>query len=681
MAAARGSDTGDAAVPTGTVDVALAHAQRLLPGSPKAAADQASEVLKVVPTHPGARLILGSAQGLLGQAAAAVETLSALAREQPRSAVVQFELGIALANAGDGPHAAQALRKAAALKPTWPEAWRKLADCLDLLGDAAGSDAARAHFLRAANNDPALANAAACLVANDLPQAEAALRAHLEARPTDVAALRMLAEVAGRLRRYGDAQRVLERCLELAPGFDAARHNYAIVLLRQAKAAAALPEVERLLGREPANLTYRTLQAAVLASLGDYVRSIAMLEAVLRANARQPRIWMTYGHALKTAGRSSDCVAAYRRAIALEPTLGEAYWSLANLKTFRFTGEDLETMRTRLARLDLSSSDRLHFEFALGKALEDERQYEAAFRHYRAGNAQRLDLRPYHAGETTGFVRRAKALYTPEFFARHWNSGCSATDPIFILGMPRAGSTLIEQILASHSQVEGTMELPDIPAIARELSGRPGQARGGMYPEVLSEFAPATLRRLGERFLSSTRVQRRTSAPIFIDKMPNNWLHLGLIHLILPNARIIDARRHPMACCFSNFKQHFARGQSFSYSLTDLAAYYRDYVDLMAHFDRVLPGRVHRVIYERLVEDTEAEVRRLLAYCGLEFEPGCLRFHENERAVRTASAEQVRQPIYREGLDHWKCFAPWLEPLAAALGPVLTHYPDTPPFS
>jgi tetratricopeptide (TPR) repeat protein len=643
---------------TGSVDIALAQAQRLLPSSPLAAAEQASEVLKVVPTHPGARLILGSAQGLMGQGAAAVETLSMLAREQPRSAVVHFELGIALANAGDVSRAANALRKAAALKPGWPEAWRKLAEALDLLGDEDGGDGARAHFLRAANNDPALAGAATSLVANDLPQAEAALRTHLAAHPTDVAALRMLAEVVGRLRHYGDAQRILERCLELAPGFDAARHTYAMVLQRQAKSAAALPEVERLLGREPGNLSYRTLHAAVLGSLGDYVRAIAVLEAELRVNAHQPRLWMTYAHALKTAGRMADSAAAYRRAIALEPTLGEAYWKLASLKALRFGAEDIETMRTRLARLDLSPLDRLHFEFALGKALEDERQFELAFRHYSEGNAQRWQWRPYHAGETTGLVRRAQALYTREFFARHGNSGCMATDPIFILGLPRSGSTLIEQILASHSQVEGTMELPDIPAIARDLAGKPGQAQGGLYPEVLSEFAPATLRRLGERFLSSTRVQRRTSAPIFIDRMPNNWLHLGLIHLILPNARIIDARRHPMACCFANFKHLFARGQGFSYSLTDLGAYYRDYVDLMAHFDQVLPGRVHRVIYERLVDDTEVEVRRLLEHCGLEFEPACL-----------------RQPIYRDSLEHWKHFEPWLAPLAAALGPALTQYP------
>ncbi|HTC44645.1 MAG TPA: sulfotransferase [Steroidobacteraceae bacterium] len=643
---------------SGSVDIALAQAQRLLPSSPLAAAEQASEVLKVAPAHPGARLILGSAQGLMGQGAAAVETLSTLAREQPRSAIVHFELGIALANAGDVTRAASALRMAAALKPGWPEAWRKLAESLDLLGDEDGSDAARAHFLRAANSDPALAGAATSLVANDLPQAEAALRIHLTAHPTDVAALRMLAEVVARLRHYADAQRILERCLELAPGFEAARHTYALVLQRQAKSVAALPEIERLLGREPGNLSYRTLQVAILVSLGDYVRAIAVLEAALRIDAHQPRLWMTYGQALKAAERPADSAAAYRHAIVLEPTLGAAYWNLANLKAFRFGSDDIETMRTRLARLDLSPLDRLHFDFALGKALEDERRFEAAFRHYREGNAQRLQLRPYRADATTGFVRRAQSLYTRQFLARHGNSGCMAKDPIFILGLPRSGSTLIEQILAHHSQVEGTLELPDIPAIARDLSGRPGQACGGLYPEVLTQFAPVMLRRLGERFLSSARAQRRTSAPIFIDRMPNNWLHLGLIHLILPNARIIDARRHPMACCFANFKHLFARGQGFSYSLTDLGAYYRDYVDLMTHFDQVLPGRVHRVIYERLVDDTEAEVRRLLDHCGLEFEPACL-----------------RPPIYRDSLEHWKHFEPWLAPLASALGPALTHYP------
>ena len=670
--------TKGAPEPLGSVDVALAHAQQLLQtqGRPQAAAAQASEILKVVPRHPAARLVLGSAQALMGNCADAISTLAGLAREQPRSSAVHFELGLAYAEAGQGSLAVAMLRRAANLKPGWPEVWRRLADLLDLQGDMAGADAARGQFLNTANADPALTTAAAALVANDLPRAEALLRTHLGAHATDIAALRMLAEVAGRLRRYADAQRILERCLELAPGFDGARYNYVQILQRQAKSAAALPEIERLLERDPRNLAYHNLRAAILASLGDYVRAIAVLAAVLRVRPRQPRIWISYGHALKTAGRLDASIAAYRQAIALEPTLGEAYWSLANLKTFRFTAEDEAAMRVALGRAELGPEDRLHLEFALGKAAEDARNYAESFQFYARGNALRLQMRPYRAQDITRYVKRARALYTPQFLNRHRaaGSGCAATDPIFILGLPRAGSTLIEQILSSHSMVEGTMELPDIPALARELEGRPGGAGAGHYPDAVAQLSAEALAQLGRRYLATTRIQRRSCAPFFIDKMPNNWQHVGLIHLILPNARIIDARRHPLGCCVSNFKQHFARGQSFSYSLADLGAYYRDYVELMAHFDEVLPGRVHRVIYEHLVEDTDTEVRRLLDYCGLPFEPGCLRFYENDRAVRTASSEQVRRPINRDGLTQWQQFEPWLAPLKQALGPVLDTY-------
>jgi len=389
---------------------------------------------------------------------------------------------------------------------------------------------------------------------------------------------------------------------------------------------------------------------------------------------------MGYGHALKTEGQTRQSITAYRRAIELEPTLGEAYWSLANLKTYRFSAADTGAMRRALAREDLAAEDRLHFEFALGKALEDEAAYEESFAHYEAGSAIRRALSPYDAGETTGFLRRSKALYTREFFAARAGSGTAAPDPIFVVGMPRSGSTLLEQILASHPLVEGTMELPDIAAMVRELVSPRTHEDWPRYPQVLEPLS-AELRELGERYLAQTRVQRKTDAPYFIDKMPNNFMHVGFIHLILPNARIIDARRHPLACCLSNFKQHFARGQSFSYSLDDVGRYYRDYVELMAHFDAVLPGRVHRVIYERLVDDPEAVVRQVLDYCGLPFDARCLRFYENERAVRTASSEQVRRPIYREGIDHWKHFEPWLGPLTAALGPVLDQYPAIPDFA
>jgi predicted Zn-dependent protease len=669
------------AEPLGTLDVALAHATALLGKDPTLAAQQAQEILKIVPGHPRARLVLGSARRISGQTEDALAVLEPLSRDQPRSAPVHLELAVALGEGGRARDALAALRRAVQLKPDSPDAWRLLADHLDALGDAEGADQARARYLKWATKDSRLMEAAAALVSNDLPVADARLRAHLKTHPTDVAALRMLAEVAARLRRYSDAQELLERCLELAPSFDAARQNYAIVLNRQSKAAEAFVQVERLLAREPRNPGYRNLQAAILAHLGDFAESIQVYEKVLRDYPQQPKIWMSYGHSLKTAGRQDDSVAAYRRAIALQPTLGEAYWSLANLKTFRFADADIVAIRAALERADLSDEDRLHFEFSLAKALEDIESYEESFVHYAKGNAIRRGLHRFSAEGNAQYVSRCRQQYTAEFFNARKSAGAQSADPIFIIGLPRAGSTLLEQILSSHSLVEGTMELPDIPQIARELAGRDEREDEAPFFEAVAALDHASLHDLGERYLASTRVYRKTAAPFFIDKMPNNWLYIGLIHLILPNAKIIDARRHPLGCCFSAFKQQFARGQNFSYDLSDLGRYYRDYVELMAHIDTVLPGRVHRVFYESTIEDTEAEVRRLLDYCGLPFEEQCLRFYENERAVRTASSEQVRRPIFKEGMDHWRHYEPWLGPLKEALGSVLESYPAVPDFS
>jgi tetratricopeptide (TPR) repeat protein len=669
-----------AAEPVGTLDVALAHAARLLESDPAQAAQQAVEILSVVKNHPIARLLLGTARQRTGDSAGALEVLEPLAREQPSAASVHLELGVARAEAGRLSEGIASLRRALQLNPELPAAWRLLADCHDAAGQAAEADQARARFIRSANQDPRLMEAAAALCNNELAIAERLLRAHLLQQPSDVAALRMLAEIAARLRRYSDARLLLERCLELAPSFDAARHNYAVVLYRQGKAGAALPQIQALLAKEPRNPGYRNLAAAILAGIGEYAESIQVYEAVLKDFPDQPKIWMSYGHSLRTAGRQEDCIAAYRRAIALEPTLGEAYWSLANLKTSRFSDAEVEAMRAALARSDLSDDDRLHFEFATGKALEDKALFADSFGHYERGSDIRRKRNRYRADETSAFVRRSKALYTPEFFAAHAGSGSSASDPIFIVGLPRAGSTLLEQILASHSLVDGTMELPDIPAISMDLEDGEVLGQAGRYPEVMTSQTPDELRALGERYLASTRIHRKTARPFFVDKMPNNWQHIGLIQLILPNAKIIDARRHPLGCCFSAFKQHFARGQSFSYSLEDLGRYYRDYVEYMAHIDTVLPGRVHRVYYEQTIEDTGTVVRDLLAYCGLPYEEGCLRFYENDRAVRTASSEQVRRPIFTDGIDHWKQYENWLGPLKNALGPVLDLYPAIPEF-
>jgi len=662
------------AEPVGTIEVALHHTARLMDRDPVMAAEQAAEILKVVPQHPAATLLLGVAQRRGGRTEAALGTLEPLARTQPNWAAAQYEQALALIDAGQSEAAVASLRRAVTLKPDMVDAWRTLGDELTSTGDASGADAAYAQQIKASIRDPRLLAPAAALCENQIPQAEALLRTHLKQYPTDVAAIRMFAEVAARLRRFDDAETLLTRCLELAPSFAPARHNYAVVLHRQKKSIEALREAEALLALEPHNPGYKNLKAAILAGLGDFQQSIDLYATLLASYPLQPKIWMSYGHALKTHGREPDSVAAYEKSIELLPSLGEAYWSLANLKTVRFTAAQVESMRTQLARPDLADDDRFHLHFALGKALEDASVYEESFEHYARGNAIRRAGIRYSADEVTAQTQRSKSMLTAEFFAQRRDYGHSSTAPIFIVGLPRAGSTLIEQILSSHSLVEGTMELPDIPALARSLkeATQDGAAR---YPGPLASLDVAQSRALGERYLARTGIQRKSTAPYFIDKLPNNFAYIGLIQLVLPNAKIIDARRHPLGCCFSGFKQHFARGQNFTYGLEDLGRYYHDYVELMSHFDKVLPGRVHRVFYEAMIEDTEAEVRRLLEYCGLPFEAGCLRFYENERAVRTASSQQVRQPIYRAGLDQWRHYEPWLKPLKTALGPVLDAYP------
>jgi tetratricopeptide (TPR) repeat protein len=385
-------------------------------------------------------------------------------------------------------------------------------------------------------------------------------------------------------------------------------------------------------------------------------------------------VWASLGHVLRTIGRREQCVAAYRKAIALAPKFGEAYWNLANLKTLQITDPELESMCAQLENPDLGAEDRIHFHFATGKALEDRDAFPESFRHYAEGNRLRRQTVRYNADDLTDLVRRSRALFTGAFFAERTGWGASSADPIFIVGLPRAGSTLVEQILASHSAVEGTMELPHITGIAKSLAERAGGP--AKYPDVLAGMGDEEFRELGRAYLEGTRVQRKLGTPFFLDKMPNNFTHLGLIHLIMPNARIVDVRRHPLACGFSLFKHLFANGQYFSYSLEDIGRYYRDYVELMAHFDAALPGRVHRVIYESLVNDTESEVRRLLEYCRLPFEPSCLSFYENRRAISTPSSEQVRTPIFREALDHWRHYEPWLDPLKAQLGSLIDTYPS-----
>ena len=664
----------------GSLATALAHANRLLAAAPAKAEMQAREILKAVPDNVDARRVLAAALRAQGNAQGAKDVLAPLAAGSPRSAVLQFELGATLAELGDTAGAIAAFRKTVALDPRLANAWLALADLLRIAGDKPGADKAYAEHIRASVTDRQLLTAAAALCENKLAVAERLLRTHLNERPTDVAAIRMLAETGSRLGRYADAAALLERCLELAPSFTPARHNYATVLHRQGRFGEALAQTEILLDGDAQNASYRALHAALLGRIGDFGPALQSYEDLLKHRPDQPKIWLSYGHALRAVGKQTESIAAYRRSISLMPSFGEAYWSLANLKTFRFENSEVAAMRAQLARNDLTPDDRLHLNFALGKALEDEGAFAESFESYAKGNATRRRHAEYDPDKTSENVARTKALFTSEFLKSRAGWGWTSADPIFVVGLPRSGSTLIEQILSSHSAIEGTMELSDIMSIATRLGGKHKKAERSAYPEVLATLGFDDAAALGREYLERTRIQRRLGRAYFIDKMPNNFMHVGFIHLILPNAKIIDARRHPLSCCFSNFKQHFARGQNFTYDLTDIGRFYSDYVALMAHFDQVLPGRIHRVIYERMVEDSEREIRDLLQYCGVPFEQSCLTFYENERSVRTASSEQVRRPISADSVDHWRDYEPWLAPLKVALGNVIDAYPDAPTF-
>lgn len=657
------------------VDMALDHAEKWLMARPALARAQASEVLRALPTHPRAQLIVARALYQEGDLGRAHSMLLSLAAAQPRSAATALALGQVLAALGRTADACAHLRRATILKPDFPAAWSALSAALRENGDEKGADEADLAGIRASTSDPVLVDAALALGAGKLDIAEPILRARLKTDPTDVAATRMLGELAWRLGRIDDALTLLQRTLDLAPGFDAARELLCRILSRTHRVAEALTQSEILLSRHPASATHAMLKASLMVRVGDQEGARDLYRALLATHGQHPKIWLNLGHVLKTLGEQRDAIDAYRRAIALCPSLGEAYWSLANLKTVSLTTEDMVAME-RALDTGCDTDDALHLHFALGKAYEDAANHQKAFAHYATANNLRRQELPHDADEIERRAHEHATVFSREFISALPNGGCSAPDPIFIVGMPRAGSTLVEQILASHSEIEGTMELPDMMMIASRLDARVEQGEFESFHDLVHSLSPKDRQRLGEEYIDRTRMHRKTTKPRFIDKMPNNWLHVGLIRMILPNAKIIDARRHPVGCCFSGWKQHFARGQAFSYDLVDIGRYYCDYVRTMASFDAADPGSIHRVIYENMVSDTQAQISALLEYVGVPFEDGCMTFHETRRAVRTASSEQVRRPIFTDAVDHWRHYEAWLEPLIAALGQLPATYPD-----
>ncbi len=496
-------------------------------------------------------------------------------------------------------------------------------------------------------------------------KAEDLCRRFLRKVPHHVEAMRLLADIGIRLGVLTDAEFLLESAHEFEPNNVRVHIDYISALRKRQKFGPALEQAKRLLATSPDNPQFQSIHAIESMQVGDYETALGMFDKVLERIPGDPVTLTSMGHAYKTRGQYDEAVDAYHAALDSEPRHGDAWYALSNLKVYEFDDNEIARMRAQAVNDTLPHADRVHVSFALGKAFEDREDFETSFAYYGQGNRAKKALSRYDADKMTEELRAQSRVCTAELLAR--GTGHPAGDPIFIVGLPRAGSTLLEQILSSHSMVDGTLELPNILSLSQQLRrrGRDGDEPG--YPEILATLSDGELETFGRQFIEDTRIHRR-NAPFFIDKMPNNFRHIGLIHLILPNARIVDARRHPMACGFSAYKQLFAEGQEFSYDLADLGRYYRDYVELMDHWDAVLPGKVLRVQYEDVVGDLETQVRRLLDYCGLEFEPACLSFHRTDRAVRTPSSEQVRQPIFQSGLDYWRNYETWLAPLREALG-------------
>ncbi|THD65952.1 tetratricopeptide repeat-containing sulfotransferase family protein [Phenylobacterium sp.] len=633
----------------------------------------AEGLLAAWPENRDLLLIAATSLRHLRRVADAMAILQRLERLQPAFSRLHQERGLCYVQLKDAPNAIDALLLAVNINPALPASWSMLQRLYGMVGDAANVATAADHVATLKNLPSDVVAATSLFSDGELAAAEQIIRAFLLRDGDHPDAMRLLARIALAHDVLDEAEILLAAVLDLAPAYRAARYNYAETLIKRQKHAEATDQVALLLESEPSNADYLTLAATAAVGLGQHERAIAIYRDMLRDAPGSWDVPLWLGHALKTIGRLSEAIESYRAASAARPNFGDAYWSLANLKIYRFSDDEIAGMRDQEASPTTGLVDRYHLCFALGKAFEDRGETARSWEYYERGNALKRSESRYRPEVLETNTRAQIEVCTKAFFEARTGWGAPARDPIFILGLPRSGSTLLEQILASHSQVEGTQELSDIQRLVLELQGRDPDRDNPRYPAALADLSANDVAALGGRYLADTAVYR-TDRPVFIDKMPNNFRHIGLIHLMLPNARIIDARREPMACCFSNLKQLFAQGQEFTYSFEDLARYYRTYLELMAHWDAALPGRVLRVHHEDVVDDLEGSVRRILDYCGLPFEQPCVEFHKTRRSVRTPSSEQVRQPIFRDGLDQWKAYEPWLGPLRDTLGEAQERY-------
>jgi tetratricopeptide (TPR) repeat protein len=644
-----------------------------------------SAVLQRAPSQRSALYLSALNLRLLDQPKNALAILDALERAHPDYSLLFQERGHCHVALGDPARAIDSFERAVELNPALAPSWAMLERLLSAAGQPQRAGVASLHLSKLRELPPAIVEAGSRFCDGEHVAAERLLTSYIAREGRHAEALRLLGRIAQQRGAADRAEGLFREVVGGAPGYAAARLDLVRVLIDRQKYASALEQVDERLLTAPSDPEAGFLRATILAGLGrhdDAVPIFGELLSVAGASETPQRnhLRIALGHSLKALGRAGEAVCAYRDATNGRFDIGDAFWSLANLKTYRFSDDEVERMRDLEALPHPGLPDRAHLCFALGKALEDRADYSGSWAFYERGNALVRAKSGYRAEATEDNTRRLIEICSEEFFAAGTGAGAADRDPIFIVGLPRSGSTLVEQILASHPDVDGTHELHDVPRIVAELQGSglqgsgPGHG-GARYPDLLPGLDALLLKRLGRRYLDETRVCRR-GRPRFIDKMPNNFWHIGLIHLMLPNATIIDVRREPMACCVSNLKQFFARGQDFCYGIEDIARYYRTYLELMGHWNRVLPGRVLRVSYEDLVEDLDASVRRILAHCGLAFDPACLAFHRSRRAVNTPSSEQVRQPLFRDGLSQWRHYDPWLDPLRETLGDAIVRYRD-----
>jgi len=656
----------------------IREAQRLLgEGEPDRAERLLRTLLRDVPDDIEARYALAVAQRHQRHWDAALATLRAILDSRPEFGRAHQECGYNHIARRKFASARAAFERATRCDPALVNSWKCLAKLYRERGDQARLKAVQEQLTFLDRLPAELLAVVSHMSEGQLREAETLCKRFLRANRTHVEGMRLLAEIATRNRVYEDAEFLLESCVEFEPGNRAAGMQYVNLLLKVQKFGKALEVVERLLERFPEDAdAIRPLHAAACAGAGRNDAAAEIYRVMMRQQPANHFHPVSLGHVYKSDGETDKAVELYRQAYGIKADYGDAYWSLANTKSYRFTDDEVARMAEMETHPDTGELDRIQLCFALGKAHEDRGEHERAFACYARGNALKQTTVHHSPRHLQVRVDSQIEVCTPELFAARADVGLPAPDPIFIVGLPRAGSTLLEQILASHSQVDGTMELHNVLNLAKRLRGRGEDDESRpRYPKILAELDHSYFRRFGQQFIDDTRAYRGT-APCFIDKMPNNFFHIGLIRLILPNARVIDARRHPMACCFSGFKQLFGEGQEFSYGLREIGNYYRQYVKLMDHWDSVLPGFVLRVSYEDVVEDLEGQVHRLLDFCELPFEPACLEFHRTRRSVRTPSAAQVRQPIYTSGIAQWRHFEPWLEPLKESLGPeILARYP------